>query len=91
MMTSVPDLVLWCDVQLTKDGAGICFRDIRLDNSSSISVAYPKRGNSYTLNGVATQGYFPVDFTLKELSPVTCKLSKSVSHVFLALLSMLVL
>ncbi|KNA20671.1 hypothetical protein SOVF_050330 [Spinacia oleracea] len=71
MMTSVPDLVLWCDVQLTKDGAGICFRDIRLDNSSSISVAYPKRGNSYTLNGVATQGYFPVDFTLKELSPVT--------------------
>ncbi|XP_021759066.1 glycerophosphodiester phosphodiesterase GDPDL3-like [Chenopodium quinoa] len=71
MMTSVPDLVLWCDVQLTKDGAGICFRDIMLDNSSSVNFVYPKRESTYNLNGDRKKGYFPVDFTLKELSQVT--------------------
>lgn len=74
VMTSVPDLVLWCDVQLTKDGAGICFRDLMLDNSSDINVAYPKRGNTYNVSGFKKKGYFPVDFTLKELSSVSCKL-----------------
>ncbi|KAL2924776.1 Glycerophosphodiester phosphodiesterase GDPDL3 [Bienertia sinuspersici] len=69
MMTSVPDLVLWCDVQLTKDGVGICFRDLMLDNSSTISFVYPKRGSTYNVNGVEKKGYFPVDFTLKDLTP----------------------
>ncbi|KAL2944859.1 Glycerophosphodiester phosphodiesterase GDPDL3, partial [Bienertia sinuspersici] len=71
MMTSVPDLVLWCDVQLTKDGVGICFRDLMLDNSSTISFVYPKRGSTYNVNGVEKKGYFPVDFTLKDLTPVS--------------------
>ncbi|KAL2466946.1 Glycerophosphodiester phosphodiesterase GDPDL3 [Abeliophyllum distichum] len=29
---SLPDVVVWCDVQLTKDGVGICFPDLRLEN-----------------------------------------------------------
>ncbi|KAJ8440425.1 hypothetical protein Cgig2_017658 [Carnegiea gigantea] len=70
-ITSVPDLILWCDVQLTKDGMGICFPDIKLDNSSDISRIYPKRDNTYNVNGVKMQGYFPIDFTLKELNKVS--------------------
>uniref|UniRef100_M4F2B0 glycerophosphodiester phosphodiesterase n=1 Tax=Brassica campestris TaxID=3711 RepID=M4F2B0_BRACM len=31
--TSVPDAVLWCDVQLTKDGVGICFPDVTMTGS----------------------------------------------------------
>ena len=73
MMISVPDVVLWCDVQLTKDGIGICFPDIKLDNSSDIKVIYPKRDSTYDVNGIKTQGYFPIDFTLKELAQVPCK------------------
>lgn len=68
-MTSVPDVALWCDVQLTKDGAGICFPNIKLDNSSNIKLVYPKRESTYNINGVNTKGYFPIDYTLQELAP----------------------
>ncbi|CAN6860080.1 unnamed protein product [Brassica oleracea] len=34
--TSVPDAVLWCDVQLTKDGVGICFPDVTLYKDSNV-------------------------------------------------------
>ncbi|ESQ42906.1 hypothetical protein EUTSA_v10012748mg [Eutrema salsugineum] len=69
-MTSVPDAVLWCDVQLTKDGVGICFPDVKMMNASNIQVAYPDRKNSYLLNGVPTQDWFTIDFTFKDLKTV---------------------
>ncbi|CAF1761493.1 hypothetical protein Bca4012_044819 [Brassica carinata] len=68
--TSVSDAVLWCDVQLTKDGVGICFPDVKMMNASSIQDAYSKRKNSYLVNGVPTQDWFTIDFTLKDLKPV---------------------
>ncbi|KAL0886825.1 hypothetical protein Bca101_010808 [Brassica carinata] len=68
--TSVSAAVLWCDVQLTKDGVGICFPDVKMMNASSIQDAYPKRKNSYLLNGVPTQDWFTIDFTLKDLGTV---------------------
>ncbi|CAG7910081.1 unnamed protein product [Brassica rapa] len=68
--TSVSDAVLWCDVQLTKDGVGICFPDVKMMNASSIQDAYPKRKNSYLVNGVPTQDWFTIDFTLKDLKSV---------------------
>lgn len=71
--TSVPDAVLWCDVQLTKDGTGICFPDLTMMNASNIQDAYPKRKNSYLVNGVPTQDWFTIDFTFKDLSSVFCK------------------
>ncbi|XP_074320185.1 glycerophosphodiester phosphodiesterase GDPDL3-like [Silene latifolia] len=70
VMTSVSDLVLWCDVQLTKDGSGICFPTLMLNNGSNVDMAYPKKVNSYIVNGVKKSGYFPIDFTLKELQSV---------------------
>ncbi|OMP04301.1 Glycerophosphoryl diester phosphodiesterase [Corchorus olitorius] len=70
LLTGPPDLVLWCDVQLTKDGAGICSPDIKLDNSSDIAVVYKDKQKSYLLNGVLTKGWFSIDFTLKDLANV---------------------
>uniref|UniRef100_A0A1J3CZD1 glycerophosphodiester phosphodiesterase n=1 Tax=Noccaea caerulescens TaxID=107243 RepID=A0A1J3CZD1_NOCCA len=71
MLTSVPDVVLWCDLQLTKDGAGICFPDLTMSNASSVEGTYPNRQkSSYLVNGVTTQGWFTIDFTLRDLSKI---------------------
>ena len=79
--TSVSDAVLWCDVQLTKDGVGICFPDVKMMNASSIQDAYSKRKNSYLVNGVPTQDWFTIDFTLKDLKPVFCKFNVTFRHL----------
>ncbi|KAL2924777.1 Glycerophosphodiester phosphodiesterase GDPDL1, partial [Bienertia sinuspersici] len=68
--TSVSDVLLWCDVQLTKDGVGICFPRLKLDNSSAIEKAFPDESKKYDVNGVTVDGYFPIDFTFEELSTV---------------------
>ncbi|CAN6807758.1 unnamed protein product [Brassica oleracea] len=69
--TSVAGAALWCDVQLTKDGAGICFPDLKLNNASTIDFVYPNRIKSYLVSGVPTQGWFTIEFSLRELSNVT--------------------
>lgn len=73
VQTGLPNLHVWCDVQLTKDGAGICFPDLRLNNGSDIDNLYKNRRSTYLVNGVSTQGWFSVDFTLDELTPVNSK------------------
>eukprot|EP00261_Vitis_vinifera_P031590 XP_019072833.1 PREDICTED: glycerophosphodiester phosphodiesterase GDPDL4 isoform X2 [Vitis vinifera] len=70
LMTSLSNVVLWCDVQLTKDGAGICFPDMKLENASDISIVFKNRNNVYLVNGVSTPGWFSVDFTLTDLETV---------------------
>uniref|UniRef100_A0A7N2M9N3 glycerophosphodiester phosphodiesterase n=2 Tax=Quercus lobata TaxID=97700 RepID=A0A7N2M9N3_QUELO len=70
LLVSVPDVVLWCDVQLTKDGVGICAPDLLLSNSSDIADIFKKRNKAYLVNGVPTKGWFSVDFTFKELSTI---------------------
>lgn len=70
LITSVPDVILWCDVQLTKDSAGICFPFLNLQNSSTIASAFDKGENTYNVNGVPVKGWFPVDFTLADLGKV---------------------
>ncbi|XP_062168616.1 glycerophosphodiester phosphodiesterase GDPDL3 [Alnus glutinosa] len=67
---SVPSVIFWCDVQLTKDGAGICVPDVKLENSTDISLIFKGRDKVYLVNGVPTGGFFSVDFTLKELANV---------------------
>ncbi|KAF4359304.1 glycerophosphodiester phosphodiesterase GDPDL4 [Cannabis sativa] len=73
LMTSLPDVVLWCDVQLTKDGDGICASNVNLDNGTDISDVYNKRDTEYVIDGKSTRGWFSVDFTLKELSSVSIR------------------
>ncbi|OVA06573.1 Glycerophosphoryl diester phosphodiesterase [Macleaya cordata] len=67
LMTSVSDVMVWCDVQLTKDGVGICVSDLKLDNCTNIASYLPNKSNAYLVNGVSTKGWFSVDFTLKDL------------------------
>ncbi|XP_019082629.1 PREDICTED: glycerophosphodiester phosphodiesterase GDPDL1-like [Camelina sativa] len=67
---SVADVVLWCDVQLTKYGVGICFPDLNLANASTVQYAYPKGQKSYPVNGVTTQGWFTIDSTMRDLQNV---------------------
>ncbi|KAL8509839.1 hypothetical protein ACS0TY_016891 [Phlomoides rotata] len=73
VQTGLPNVHMWCDVQLTKDGAGICFPDTRLDNSSDIDIMYKNRKKTYVINGASVDGWFSVDFTLKELASVNLK------------------
>ncbi|KAH7861502.1 hypothetical protein Vadar_026995 [Vaccinium darrowii] len=71
----LPNVVYWCDVQLTKDGAGICFPDLRLENGSIIDKlpGQENKSNTYLVNGVSMQGWFSVDFTLNDLVNVSLK------------------
>lgn len=72
LMTSLPNVHLWCDVQLTKDAAGICLPDLKLDNATDIQYtsAFQKEQKEYLVNGVPTKGWFSVDYTLNDLSSV---------------------
>ncbi|XWS09726.1 hypothetical protein CRYUN_Cryun39dG0014000 [Craigia yunnanensis] len=70
LLTSLPDVILWCDVQLTKDAAGICFPDLKLDNNSNIADVYNNKQKAYLVNGVSTKGWFSIDYTLKDLRNV---------------------
>ncbi|GAB2230462.1 hypothetical protein Droror1_Dr00014727 [Drosera rotundifolia] len=65
---SVSNVILWCDVQLTQDAAGICFPYLTLDNSTDIPASY--KTSTYSVNGVPISGHFTIDFTLKGLSNV---------------------
>nr|VDC87681.1 unnamed protein product [Brassica rapa] len=76
--TSLAGSVLWCDVQLTKDGLGICFPDLELNNASTIEYFYPNRQKSYPVNGVTTQGWFTIDFFLRDLKNASCKLIRGI-------------
>ncbi|KAK2639873.1 hypothetical protein Ddye_027668 [Dipteronia dyeriana] len=71
VMLSVPDVMVWCDVQLTKDAIGICFPDVKLQNASNIADVYKGKDNAYLVNGVPTQGRFPIDYTIKDLANVS--------------------
>ncbi|KAK1440228.1 hypothetical protein QVD17_06053 [Tagetes erecta] len=70
LITSVSNAYFWCDVHLTKDNAGICFPNLNLENASTIAKSSGKEATTYKVNGVDVKGYFPVDFTLADLSNV---------------------
>ncbi|KAK8939965.1 putative glycerophosphoryl diester phosphodiesterase 1 [Platanthera guangdongensis] len=67
---SSPDTISWCDVQLTKDGIGLCLSDIKLDNCTNISEVFPDGKKSYVINGASTMGWFSVDYDDRSLSNV---------------------
>lgn len=64
---------MWCDLQLTKGGGGICFPDLKLDNATDISFIYPNKDKVYTVNGVQAKGWFTLDYNFTELAPVSRK------------------
>lgn len=70
LITSVPDVVLYCDVQLTKDAAGICFPDLLLNNNSNVDQVFEKKEKTYPVNGFPTKGWFSIDYSLKDLANI---------------------
>ncbi|AQK53236.1 Glycerophosphodiester phosphodiesterase GDPDL3 [Zea mays] len=62
-ISSSPDTTVWCDVRLTKDGAGICLPSINMDNCTIIASVFPQGKKTYKVNGVSTAGWFSVDYT----------------------------
>ncbi|XP_022756339.1 glycerophosphodiester phosphodiesterase GDPDL6-like [Durio zibethinus] len=57
------EVALLCNLQLTKDGIGICLTDIRLDNSTNIAMIFPKDSKTYNINGQKVKGWFSVDYS----------------------------
>ena len=77
LATSLSDVVVLCNLQLTKDGVGICQGDIRLDNTTNIAMVFEKGSKTYKVNGQDITGWFAIDFTADQLlANVSCKSQK---------------
>ncbi|XP_071693098.1 glycerophosphodiester phosphodiesterase GDPDL3-like [Rutidosis leptorrhynchoides] len=83
LVTGLPDMILWCDVQLTSDNVGICLPSLNMDNCTTISFVFDKGNKTYPVNGVPMTGWFPLDFSLNDLQNVSLTQSvQSRSEVF---------
>ncbi|XP_058070733.1 glycerophosphodiester phosphodiesterase GDPDL4-like isoform X2 [Magnolia sinica] len=69
-LISLPNVIMWCDVQLTKDNVGICAPNVMLDNVTDIQFLFKDNKKSYIINGEHLEGWFSVDYTVKDLSDV---------------------
>ena len=58
---------MFCDLQLTKDGQGMCQTNLDLGNRMNIHSIYPNQNNTYLVNEEKVSGYFSIDFTTDEL------------------------
>ncbi|CAH8386426.1 unnamed protein product [Eruca vesicaria subsp. sativa] len=65
--TSSSGLTILCNLQMTKDGVGLCLPDIRLDNSTTISTLFPKAQKTYKVNGQDLKGWFALDYSADTL------------------------
>ncbi|KQJ93736.1 glycerophosphodiester phosphodiesterase GDPDL7 [Brachypodium distachyon] len=68
MATSLHDVILHCDLQLSSDAIGFCKTGLRLDKSTLIAEIFPKRDKTYKVGAEDVHGWFSVDFTADELS-----------------------
>jgi len=64
---SLPDTLLHCDLQLTKDSVGFCLSDLRLDNSTNIALLFPEGEKTYVVNGKQVRGWFAIDYFADQL------------------------
>lgn len=55
---SVPNLGFLCNLQMTKDGNGLCISDIRLENTTNIVDFDPKGQKSFNIYGKQMTGWF---------------------------------
>ncbi|KAM1061465.1 hypothetical protein ACFX2A_026489 [Malus domestica] len=64
---SLQGSAFFCNLQLTKDSVGICLSNILLDNTTTISMFYPKGQKTYNVNGKDIRGWFALDFTADQV------------------------
>uniref|UniRef100_A0A0D9VD43 glycerophosphodiester phosphodiesterase n=1 Tax=Leersia perrieri TaxID=77586 RepID=A0A0D9VD43_9ORYZ len=67
MSSSLHDVVLYCDLQLSSDHLGFCKTGLTLENSTLIGEVFPKGAKTYKVNGEEIHGWFSLDFTSEEL------------------------
>ncbi|OAY31786.2 hypothetical protein MANES_14G142100v8 [Manihot esculenta] len=59
--------VLYCNLQLTKDGVGLCQEDMNLQVSTNIDMKFPNDEKTYKINGKDVKGWFAVDYTIDDM------------------------
>nr|CAB3445894.1 unnamed protein product [Digitaria exilis] len=67
LSTSLPDVVLFCDLQFSSDKTGFCKTGLTLDNSTTVSEIFPKMERTYKVHGEDVHGWFSLDFTADQL------------------------
>ncbi|RCV05127.1 hypothetical protein SETIT_1G057700v2 [Setaria italica] len=67
LSTSLPDVVLFCDLQFSSDSTGFCKTGLTLDNSTTVSEIFPKMEKTYKVQGEDVHGWFSLDFTADQL------------------------
>ncbi|XP_020407206.1 glycerophosphodiester phosphodiesterase GDPDL7-like isoform X1 [Zea mays] len=67
LSTSLPDVVLLCDLQFSSDRIGFCKTGLTLDNSTTVAEIFPKMDRTYKLQGEDVHGWFSLDFTAEQL------------------------
>ncbi|RLM78398.1 glycerophosphodiester phosphodiesterase GDPDL7-like [Panicum miliaceum] len=67
LSTSLPDVVLFCDLQFSSDSMGMCKTGLTLDNSTTVSEIFPKMAKTYKVHGEDVHGWFSLDFTADQL------------------------
>ncbi|KAL5983229.1 hypothetical protein ACLOJK_017313 [Asimina triloba] len=78
--TSVHNSALLCDLQFTKDGAGLCRTDLRLDNSTNIVDVFPEGKKTYKVNGESVTGWFGIDYISDDLLTNVSAIQNSLSR-----------
>lgn len=68
LQTSLPDTIIYCNLQISKDGGGYCLSSLNLANTTNIADLLPDGPKSYVIDGQPMQGYFTVDYTAEQLS-----------------------
>ncbi|XP_059658603.1 glycerophosphodiester phosphodiesterase GDPDL7-like [Cornus florida] len=67
LSNSLDEVVLSCELQLSKDNRGFCMPDLTLQNSTDIQDVFRDRKRSYKVNGQEVEGWFANDYTAHEL------------------------
>ncbi|PSS30223.1 Glycerophosphodiester phosphodiesterase [Actinidia chinensis var. chinensis] len=68
LQSSLSDAILYCSLQLSKDGLGFCLSSLKLDNTTNIADTFPNAQKTYNVNGQEMQGYFALDYTADQLA-----------------------
>ncbi|KAF2305156.1 hypothetical protein GH714_002647 [Hevea brasiliensis] len=72
-----PGLVFLCNLQLTKDGVGLCQENVNLETTTNIDIVNPNEAKTYNVNGKDVKGWFSVDFTIDDLKKIDANYIRS--------------
>lgn len=59
--------ILFCNLQLSKDGGAFCITGSTLDNATTIEFFDPKE-STYNIDGKDVKGHFSVDYNSEQIS-----------------------